>query len=183
MNIALIGPRGVGKSKVSRKLSKLSGMPVVSTDMVAVYELGGKSIPKFIEDCKGDWRPFRDLEHKILNQLADANGVILDCGGGILFDVDAAGQEIISTRKLEILKNISTIVGLNQKISFLKEKVKGDSTRPSLSALESYEKILLRRIPIYQASSHHFLNIDDMEVEEVAEWIYKNLILQSKNTN
>ena len=49
MNIALIGPRGVGKSKVSRKLSKLLSMPIVSTDMIAVYEAGGISIAEQIK--------------------------------------------------------------------------------------------------------------------------------------
>lgn len=51
-NFALIGPRGVGKSKISRKLSKITGMPIVSTDMIAVYEMGGVSIPEFIQKMK-----------------------------------------------------------------------------------------------------------------------------------
>jgi putative nucleotidyltransferase with HDIG domain len=64
MNIALIGPRGVGKSKVSRKLSKLLSMPVLSTDMIAVYELGGISIPDQIKKDNGKWNNFRKLKCK-----------------------------------------------------------------------------------------------------------------------
>jgi shikimate kinase len=172
MNLILIGPRGVGKSKVSRKLSKLSGLSVVSTDMIAVYELGGKSIPSYIEECQGDWRPFRDLEFKILNNLKNSANIILDCGGGILFDVDQSGKEIFSERKWVLLKKIGKIFALNQKISFLKEKVKDDSSRPSLSQKETYEKILQRRIPFYRSSADHFLDIDDMEIEKVAKWIW-----------
>lgn len=174
MNLILIGPRGVGKSKVSRKLAKLSGLIAVSTDMVAVYELGGKPIPKFIQESGGDWRPFRNLEYQILERLQTADGLILDCGGGILFDVDESGKEIFSERKWKLLRKIGKIIGLNQKISFLKEKVKDDSTRPSLSQIESYEKILQRRIPYYRSSSDHFLDIDDMEIEKIAKWIWED---------
>ncbi len=173
MNLIIIGPRGVGKSKVSRKLAKLSGLSVVSTDMIAVYELGGKPIPKFIQESNGDWKAFRDLEYQILERLQNCQEIILDCGGGILFDVDENSKEIFSERKWKLLRKIGTIIGLNQKISFLKEKVKEDSTRPSLSQTESYEKILQRRIPYYRSYSDHFLDIDEMETEEVAKWIWK----------
>lgn len=176
MNIIFIGPRGVGKSKVSRKLSKLCGMSVISTDMIACYELGGKTIPTYIEECKGDWRPFRDLEFHILERLISANNIIVDCGGGIIFDVNENGKEILSTRKIDLLRKIGKIIALNQKISYLKEKVKEDSSRPNLSNTESYEQILQRRIPLYNSVADIQLHIDDMETEEVAKWVYKDYL-------
>lgn len=176
MNVIIIGPRGVGKSKVSRKLSKISNMSVISTDMVACYELGGKTIPQFIKECKGDWRPFRELEFQILQKLISAQGIILDCGGGILFDLNESGKEILSTRKIDLLRKIGKIIALNQKISYLKEKVKEDSSRPNLSDTESYEQILQRRIPLYNSIADIQLYIDDMEIEEVAKWIYKDYL-------
>lgn len=176
MNLVFIGPRGVGKSKVSRKLSKLCGMSVISTDMVACYELGGKTIPDFIQECKGDWRAFRDLEYQILKKLISANNIIVDCGGGIIFDLDEKGKEILSIRKVEILRKLGKIIALNQKISYLKEKVKEDSSRPILSNNESYEQILQRRIPLYNSIADVQLYIGDMETEEVAKWIYKDYL-------
>lgn len=68
-------------------------MPVVSTDMIAVYEIGGMSIPEFIQKNEGDWRPFRNLEFEILTKLKTSQGIILDCGGGILFDLDTKGKK------------------------------------------------------------------------------------------
>lgn len=176
MNLVLIGPRGVGKSKVSRKLSKLCDMSVISTDMIACYELGGKTIPQFIKECKGDWRPFRELEFQILQKLVSAQNIILDCGGGILFDINDSGNEILSTRKIDLLRKIGKIISLNQKISYLKEKVKEDSSRPNLSNTETYEQILQRRIPIYNSVADIQLHIDDMEPEDVAKWIYKDYL-------
>ncbi|MCB1177525.1 MAG: shikimate kinase [Leptospiraceae bacterium] len=176
MNIALIGPRGVGKSKVSRKLSKQTGMPVVSTDMIAVYELGGISIPEYVKTCNGDWSKFRDLEFKILENLKTSRSIILDCGGGIIFDLDENGNEIVSKRKTELLSSFTTIVGLSQDTNYLIDKIKNDASRPSLSQIESYEAILKRRLPIYENTSNHFVKIDGLEPDKVAKWIKNNIL-------
>ncbi|PJZ57287.1 shikimate kinase [Leptospira barantonii] len=174
-NFALIGPRGVGKSKVSRKLSKLTGMPVVSTDMIAVYEMGGISIPEFIQRKDGDWRAFRDLEFRILEKLKSSQGIILDCGGGILFDLDSKGKEILSSRKIELLKSIAIVFGLSRPTEALVEKIQNDPTRPPLSAVTSYKNILESRLPSYQNVSDFYLEIDDLKVEEICSRILQKI--------
>ncbi|MDX1959805.1 MAG: shikimate kinase [Leptospiraceae bacterium] len=175
MNIILVGPRGVGKSKVARKLSKLSGKVLVSTDMIAVYELGGISIPDFIDSKGGDWVKFRELEYSILQKLKDSKGIILDCGGGILFDLDNNGKEIFSERKYNLLRSIGKIVSLNRNKEYLISKVKEDSTRPSLSNQESYSDILDRRKEYYKKSADIYLQIDGMEPEDIAKVISSSL--------
>ncbi|ASV13453.1 shikimate kinase [Leptospira santarosai] len=170
-NFALIGPRGVGKSKISRKLSKITGMPIVSTDMIAVYEMGGVSIPEFIQKNEGNWKTFRDLEFQILVKLKTSQGIILDCGGGILFDLDTKGKEILSNRKIELLKSIAVVFGLSRPMEVLVEKVQNDPTRPPLSTLDSYRNILENRLPHYRSVSDYYLEIDDLKVEEVCSRI------------
>ncbi|RHX83492.1 shikimate kinase [Leptospira stimsonii] len=174
-NFALIGPRGVGKSKISRKLSKITGMPVISTDMIAVYEIGGISIPEFIQSKNGNWKPFRDLEFRILERLKNASGIILDCGGGILFDLDLKGNEILSERKTELLKSIATVFGLSRSTEVLVEKIQNDPTRPALSAVASYRNILESRLPHYESVSDHYLSIDDLKVEEICDRILQKI--------
>ncbi|TGM78057.1 shikimate kinase [Leptospira bouyouniensis] len=169
MNIILIGARGAGKSKVSRSLSKQTEIPVVSTDSIAVYEAGGIPIPEFVE--KNGWKAFRELEYSILQKLLKANGIILDCGGGILFDLDEMGNEIKSEKKLQTLRNIGRIVYLERGIDELVEKVKGDKTRPDLSKITSYKSILEKRIPVYQEAAHFKLNLSKLSKEEAAEKI------------
>lgn len=180
MNIALIGPRGVGKSKISRKLSKLTGMSVISTDMIAVYELGGRSIADYIAETKGDWKSFRNLEFRILQKLSSSQNIILDCGGGILFDVDDDGKEIFSDRKYDLLKSFTTIVGLSRSKSYLIEKVQNDATRPSLSAVKSYEAVLENRLPVYKRCSEIYLQIDECSTKEVCKKLRKTLISLNK---
>ena len=177
MNIAIIGPRGVGKSKVSRRLSKLTGMPFLTTDSIAVYLNGGVSIPEFVKQHKGDWRSFRRLEIEILQQLSTANGIILDCGGGILFDVDESGKEFFSQEKLTALQNIATIVYLAQDTEFLIQKVKDDPTRPSLSELTSYREILARRLPCYEKAANIIFEVGDYSAKQSASLLARQLQL------
>ncbi|EMM92969.1 shikimate kinase [Leptospira interrogans serovar Zanoni str. LT2156] len=174
-NFALIGPRGVGKSKISRKLSKITGMPVVSTDMIAVYEIGGMSIPEFIQKNEGDWRPFRNLEFEILTKLKTSQGIILDCGGGILFDLDTKGKEILSDRKATLLRSIAVVFGLSRPTEILVEKIQNDPTRPPLSTIQSYRTILESRLPYYQSISDYYLEIDDLKVEEICSRILQKI--------
>ncbi|TGK01907.1 shikimate kinase [Leptospira langatensis] len=172
-NIALIGPRGVGKSKISRKLSKLTGKPVLSTDMIAVYLTGGLSIPDFVKSHSGNWKPFRDLEYEILEKIASAQNLILDCGGGILFDQDDSGKEIVSERKVRILRENSFVISLSRKSEYLIEKIQNDPTRPPLSSVLSYKTILESRLPQYRAHSDIQIALDDRSVEEVCEEILR----------
>ncbi|MCW7463914.1 shikimate kinase [Leptospira limi] len=173
MNIIFIGARGAGKSKVSRTLSKQTEIPVVSTDSIAVYEAGGLPIPNFVD--KNGWKAFRELEYSILLKLQNANGIILDCGGGILFDLDDVGNEIVSQRKLDLLRKIGRIVYLERGIEELVEKVKGDKTRPDLSKVTSYKQILEKRLPVYQEAAHFKLNLSKLSKEEAVvkllDWI------------
>ena len=168
MNLAFIGPRGVGKSKLSRKLSKMTGMPVVSTDMIAVYELGGVSISEFIKNNNGDWKLFRDLEYSILQKLENSQNIILDCGGGIIFDLDESGSEILSSRKVTLLKKIARIVRLEGDLNYLAQKVINDPTRPSLSSKNAYMDILTQRSSLYKEAADYSINIDSKDVEDIS---------------
>lgn len=168
MNLSFIGPRGVGKSKVSRKLSKMTGIPVISTDMIAVYETGGLSIPEFIKMNNGNWRAFRDLEFRILEKIQNSRDILLDCGGGILFDLDEAGNEVPSERKISILKKLGKVIRLDANLHYLASKVKQDGNRPSLSSTEPYIDILKRRTIHYSKIADISVSIDGKDPESVA---------------
>lgn len=174
MNFSLIGPRGVGKSKVSRKLSKLIAKPFVSTDMISVYETG-ISIPEQIKKAHGKWTDFRELEYQILLKLSSSKNLIIDCGGGILFDVDQNGNEFYSEKKVSLLKSFSKVFFLSADTDFLVQKVINDQERPELSKINSYRDILIRRLPFYKQASDFTLEIDNVEPKDVAKEI-SNLI-------
>ena len=167
-NISLIGPRGVGKTKVSRKLSKLLGWQYVITDMVAVYEYGGLSIPQVIENSGGNWKGFRATEKAILEKLSTSHNIILDCGGGIIFDIDENGKEVFSNEKSQLIRSMSTVVLLLQDKNYLVEKIANDPSRPSLSSVQSYSTVFDIRLPYYKQIADHILQIDGMKPADVA---------------
>lgn len=171
MNIVLIGMRRAGKSNVSRRLALRSKRPVLSTDVLIEFDHGGKLIPDIIKDSGGDWRLFRELEYQVVKKVSLMAGVIVDCGGGVVVDLDKAGNEIFSERKVTQLRKCGPIVWLKGDISRLAAKTKHGEKRPSLHDTYSVEQIMRRRLPFYQAAADVVLDIEGKERSELVEEI------------
>ncbi len=165
MNIALIAPRGAGKSKLSRKLSKKTGRLYLSTDQLICYEAGGKTIKEIVE-TEG-WLSFRNREYEILKKLTSMNHIIIDCGGGILFDIDPiTNEEIESERKISLLKKHTFVIYVYRDIEWLLQKVSNDSQRPSLNEQKDYIEILNKRLPSYRKYADYILDMRNKEIKE-----------------
>lgn len=173
MNIILIGMRGAGKSKVSRRLSLLSKRDVLSTDLLIQYDNGGRSIPTLLAEHNGDWRAFRDMEYQVVQKVTALDNMIVDCGGGIVVDVDETGQEVYSQRKIDLLRQTGTIVWLKGDIARLAAKVKGDANRPSLSQIHSAEEMMQRRLPFYEQAADMIVDIEQHTRKQVAEILHE----------
>lgn len=171
MNIVIIGMRGAGKSNVSRRLSVLTKRTVMCTDVLIEYENGGRTIAEIVAKHKGDWRVFRDMEYDVAKKIAKMDNVIVDCGGGIIVDLDKKGHEVYSKRKVEALKKNGKIVWLKGDIKRLVDKVKNKPERPSLSALQSAEEMMHRRLPFYEKAADIVLDIEGKKRPELAEEI------------
>lgn len=168
MNINLIGMRGVGKSNVARRLAVLTKRPVLSTDVLISYE-SGLSIPEFV--AGSGWPAFRELEWQITEKLAGMTDVIVDCGGGIMVDLDANGEEIYSERKVAALQAGGPVVWLRGDIGRLAAKTAGDPTRPDLHAQLSAEAIMRRREPWYAQAAQWSLEVEPGQRQAAAERI------------
>lgn len=168
MNLNLIGMRGVGKSNVARRLSVMCKWPVMSTDVLVNYETG-LSIPQFV--AEQGWPQFRDLEWRILNRLAQMDEVIVDCGGGILVDLDEDGDEVYSERKVAALQQGGPVVWLRGDIDRLAAKTAGDPQRPDLHAHLTAAQIMRRREPWYAQAAQWSIEVRPGERQAVAESI------------
>lgn len=178
MNIIIIGMRGAGKSNVSRRLAVLTKRTVLSTDTLIEYENGGKTIAEIIAKSKGDWRAFRDMEFAVVKKIANMDGVIVDCGGGVIVDLDKNGNEIYSKRKVDALKKGGVVVWLKGDIKTLVDKVKDKAERPNLDETKSAEEIMRRRLPFYEKAADFTLEIEDKKRPELAEMIVQHFINQ-----
>ncbi|MES9936417.1 MAG: shikimate kinase [Sedimenticola sp.] len=176
MNIVLIGMRGAGKSNISRRLSVMTKWPVLSTDLLIEYENGGRTIPEIIADSSGDWRSFREMEFEVVRKISRLDNTIIDCGGGIVVDLDENGNEIFSERKIELLRQNGTIVWLKGDIARLAAKVQGDPNRPALDAVRSAEELMHRRLPFYEQAADLIMDLETKKRKKIAKMIARTLV-------
>ncbi len=173
MNIVIIGMRGAGKSNVSRRLAVLTKRAVFSTDDMIIYENKGKSIDDIIAENKGNWFAFRDMEYETVSKISHMDGVIVDCGGGVIVDLDDDGKEVFSKRKVKALKENGTVVWLKGDIKRLVDKVEKKADRPTLDSRTSTEELMNRRLPFYEKAADIVIDIEGKKRPEIAEEIVK----------
>lgn len=173
MNLILIGMRGVGKSNLSRRLAVLAKRSVLSTDLLIEYENGGKSIAQIVAESKDGWRAFRELEYEVVKKAVGLDGIILDCGGGVVVDLDEHGDEVFSKRKVALLRKSGTVIWLKGDIARLAKKTRGDERRPNLDQRQGLEAIMRRRLPFYKRAADLTIDIDGRKRDELAGAIFK----------
>lgn len=166
VNVAIIGMRGAGKSNVSRRLGFLTKRPVLSTDVLVEYETG-MTIPDYV--AEHGWASFRTRELAIVERIGAMEGVIVDCGGGIVVDLDpASGEEVFSDRKVRALRDRGPVVWLRGDIDRLAAKTAGDPLRPQLDATRDAADIMRRRLPFYEAAADHVIDVESRKRSEMA---------------
>lgn len=168
MNIVLIGMRGVGKTNIARRLGFLTKRPVMSTDVLVEYE-AGQSIPDVV--AVSGWPAFRDAEYEVLRKLTALDRLIIDAGGGVVVDLDDQGQEVLSTRKVDLLKSSGVLVFLRGDIERLAAKVQGDPRRPALDARRSASELMHARLPLYEAAADWTIDVEGRPRSDIAEEI------------
>lgn len=162
--IALIGARGAGKSKLSRKLSKELGVVTLSTDNLVSYEANGMSIASIVE--KEGWKGFRDREYETLRTVVSMKNIIIDCGGGILVEAPESESnpiETFSKRKSELLREHCFVVYIQRSEKWLLGHKK-NSSRPDLAG--QYSELLKRRLPWYESVADYTLNLDSRDISD-----------------
>ena len=173
MNIALVGPRGSGKTRISLHLGLLLKRPILSLDTMISYEEGGKSIPDLIAEHDGDWRHFRDVEYRVLAKAAAAENVIIDCGGGIVVDLDERRKEVFSERKAAVLRERALVFFLNVPLDLVSTEIAGAGDRPSLGSESSPEEIFHHRLPMYRQVANHEISVAKGKRKSAAKEICK----------
>lgn len=173
MRFAFIGPRGAGKSKISRKFSKLTKRLLLSTDQLVCYEAEGRTIEEIIQE--EGWISFRRREFELLKKLDKMKkNIILDCGGGILFDIDPlTNEEIESKQKIELLKKDTMVIYILRDKEWLLYKGLKNAQRPDLNKNKEYSLILNARLPVYEKYADYILDMRYQSLEEGIEELLK----------
>ncbi len=162
-NLAFIGARGAGKSKLSRKFAKLTNRVVFSTDTLVSYEAGGKTIADIV--AANSWANFREREYQVLDKICRMDNVVVDCGGGIMVEAPAGPdqEETLSTRKVEVLKSHCEVIYIKREMEWLFKKADKNANRPDLQG--EYRQVLERRMPWYEDMADFILDMTNRDLE------------------
>lgn len=133
-SLVLVGPMGVGKTTIGKKLAKAMGLPFLDSDALFV-ELYG-SIPEYFEN-HGEAK-FRDLEESIIAECLSKHAVLATGGGAVL-----------SSRTQQLLEN-AFVVYLATDGRHMASRLSGGG-RPLLkNGLADWRRIYESRKPIYE---------------------------------
>lgn len=164
--VSLIGVRGCGKSNVSRRVAAASKRPLLSTDVLISYDNGGASIA---EIAGRGWHEFRDLEFSVVQKATAVRDAIIDCGGGVIVDLDEEGREVFSDRKVSLLRATGPVVWLDGDLDRLAEKASIPTpNRPPLSDIASTLDLMRARLPFYERAADIRIDIEGKSRKQLA---------------
>jgi shikimate kinase len=138
-NIVLIGFMAAGKSSVAQALSKRLNRPLLATDKL-IEERLGKNVRQIFEE-RGE-AYFRSIEGEVVAEVSAMQGVIIDCGGGV----------VLNQKNFEILKRNGMIFHLHAPPEVIFGRIKGHSNRPLLNVpdpLARIRELYNQRLPLY----------------------------------
>jgi shikimate kinase len=146
-----------------------------SLDDLIRYEAGGLTIPEIV--AAEGWSRFREREYAVVKKVsAFERGALLDCGGGVVVDLDENGEEVYSERKVARLREHGLVVYLRRRTSYLVERISGDANRPSLSDESSFRDIMKARHPWYRAAADFEIDCADLSKTQITQlvlaWFY-----------
>ncbi|MCA9407066.1 MAG: shikimate kinase [Candidatus Omnitrophica bacterium] len=163
-NIVLIGFMGSGKSSVARLLGQQLKREVISSDEWIVDQ----------EQCpiaeifrnKGE-AYFRQLEKKAIAAIAQKQGIIIDCGGGV----------VLQQENIDILKKNGLLIYLAATVEFLYSQIQANKDRPLLNVadpLTQMKQLLEQRESQYEQAD---IKIDstDKSIDWIAQEIVKRI--------
>ena len=157
--VVLIGPMGVGKTTIGRKLAKVLKVQFTDSDNLITDEHG--PIPAIFEE-RGE-REFRHLEEKAMAKAISQPGVVATGGGAVLSEL---------TRKR--LKNV-TVIYLSTDGKHIGSRLK-HGNRPLLeNGVEDWRRIYAERKPVYESTADFEINTSGQPISASIKEILKKL--------
>ncbi len=159
--IVLVGPMGVGKTTVGRKLANALGLRFIDTDQLFATEHGDISA-FFTQHGENE---FRRLEEQILKTALEAADVIATGGGVVL---SAENRATLAASKVVYLKTDGTHI--RRRLS--------QGNRPLLSkSLDDWSVIYEQRKPLYEQVATVTVDCSGQPIKNTVDEIRRELDL------
>ncbi len=137
---------------------------VFSTDTL-IEQKTGRRIPTIFKRLGEAY--FRKVEEDVVKNLSKKQGVILDCGGGV----------VVNPLNITRLKKNGILIYLKASPTFLYQNIKGRK-RPLLNVsdpLKTIKKMLRLRKPLYEESAEHIIDSEHKSIEQICQRIVRLL--------
>ena len=159
-NVALVGFMGAGKTVVGKVLSRQLGMIFIDSDDVIVEREQRAISDIFAKDGEPY---FRKVEKEVIKEIAQRDGLIIACGGGVVLDKE----------NMSNLKRNGLVVYLQSSPEVIFERAKNYNHRPLLNVenpKKQIEDTLKARTPLY-SQADYTVDTSDLTIEEVVNKI------------
>jgi shikimate kinase len=164
-NIFLIGPMGVGKSTVGRRLAEATGRRFIDADEEIERRTGVRI--EVIFEIEGE-PGFRQREARVLDELTRLQGIVLATGGGAVLDPENRAR----------LKRNGSVVYLSAPVEVLVHRTARDRSRPLLKGTDRRQRIdelLRQREPLYQEIADVVVDTSAHSVRDSVDEICRRL--------
>ena len=163
---------GTGKTAVGAALAGLLQRKMLDMD-AEIVQREGRSISRiFAEDGEPH---FRQIERRLVQELAGRNGLIIATGGGV----------VLNPLNIEDFSRSGFMACLQARAETIYARIKHDTTRPLLQGdgdkIEKINVILNSRKAIYASIPFQF-SVDDLSVEQVATAIRNEFLKWAEPT-
>lgn len=161
MNIILTGLRGTGKTSLGRLLARQLRRPFFDTDSL-IEEQVGEPIQQYV--TRQGWDAFREVEHRVIREIALQRDAVISTGGGAL----------TYARNASVLRPTGVIVLLAADPALLARRLHRSYTRPPLTGKTSLEAemsaLWRQREPLYRSVCDVVFRVDAETIDERADF-------------
>jgi shikimate kinase len=161
--VVLVGPMGVGKTTVGKKLAKRLDLPFVDTDAVITKNHG--DISAIFAD-RGE-PAFREIESDVLVSLLNEPAVISTGGGAVLHE---KSREALS---------LATVVYLSTDGKHISSRLKGGNRPLIKNGISDWRKIYSSRKPLYEQVADLTVDTSNSSLLQTIEAIVEGLNKQN----
>ena len=164
-NIFLVGPMGVGKSTVGRRLAERTGRRFLDSDSEIERRTGVEI--DLIFEIEGE-DGFRARETKVLDELTARRNIVLATGGGA----------VLADANREMLRDRGLVIYLRAPVAALVKRTARDQKRPLLQTADREARIrelLEQREPLYEVLADFIIDTGEQSVRASLDDICQRL--------